>query len=150
MEAFFDNLTGLVAVVCSLGIPIIVVIMVFLRKMKRDRQLKEIRQLIIENHTDPETAKLLIDEPKKNKGPRKPGTVDLSTLRTACIMLGIGLGAFINWLCEHCGQNLGTIYFWLIIAFGIGVGMLASFIVEMQLAKKQNPQDQSEDLSKEQ
>ena len=144
MEAFFDNLTGLVAVVCSLGIPIIVVIMVFIRKMRRDKQLKEIRQLIIENHTDPETAKLLIDEPKKNKEPRKPGTVDLSTLRTACIMLGIGLGAFINWLCEHCGRDLGTIYFWLIIAFGIGVGMLASFIVEMQLAKKQNEEKNEE------
>ena len=146
MEALFDNLTGLVAVVCSLGIPIIVVIMVFIRKMKRDRQLKEIRQLIIENHVDPETAKLLVDEPKGKKEPRKPGSVDLSTLRSACILLGIGLGAFINWLCKVNGQELGTIYFWLIIAFGIGVGMLASFIVELQLAKKQNPKDQSEDL----
>ena len=137
MESLFDSLTGLVAVVCSLGIPIVVVIMVFLRKMKKDKQAKEIRQLIIENHTDAETAKLLVDEPKKEKEPRKPGSIDLSTLRTACIMLGIGLGAFINWACKSCGQELDTIYFWLIIAFGIGVGMLASFLVEMHLYKKQ-------------
>lgn len=142
MESFLQSLTGLVAVICSLGIPIIVVIMVFLRKMKKDQQAKEIRQLIIENHTDAETAKLLVDEPKKEKEPRKPGSIDLSTLRTACIMLGIGLGAFINWLCKSNGQELGTIYFWLIIAFGIGVGMLASFIVEMHLYKKQQHNDQ--------
>ena len=136
MESLFESLTGLVAVICSLGIPIIVVIMVFIRKMKRDKQLKEIRQLIIENHTDPETAKLLIDEPKKAKESRKPGSVDLGTLRSACILLGIGLGALINWVCKLCGQELGTIYFWLIIAFGIGVGMLCSFLVELKLAKQ--------------
>lgn len=142
MEPFLKDLTGLVAVICSLGIPVVVIIMVYLRKMKRDRQEKEIRQLIIENHTDPETAKLLIDEPKKAKEPRKPGSVDLGTLRTAAILLGIGLGAFINWLCEHFGQGLSNIYFWLIIAFGIGVGMLVSFLVELHLAKKHKPEDQ--------
>ena len=144
MESFWESLTGLVAVVCSLGIPIVVVIMVFLRKMKKDQQAREIRQLIIENHTDPETAKLLVDEPKKEKEPRKPGSIDLSTLRTACIMLGIGLGAFINWACQACGQKLDTIYFWLIIAFGIGVGMLASFLVEMHLYKKQQAEHAGE------
>lgn len=137
MESLLQSLTGLVAVVCSLGIPVVAIIMVSLRKMKKDKQDKEIRQLIIENNTDPETAKLLIDEPKKTKEPRKPGSVDLSTLRTACILLGIGLGALINWICKSCGQELSTIYFWLIIAFGIGVGMLCSFLVELHLANKQ-------------
>ena len=137
MESLFESLTGLVAVICSLGIPIIVILMVFIRKMKKDKQAKEIRQLIIENHTDPETAKLLVDEPKKEKEPRTPGSIDLSTLRSACILLGIGLGAFINWVIEGVGFNLGTIYFWLIIAFGIGVGMLVSFLVELHLNKKE-------------
>ena len=144
MESFWESLTGLVAVVCSLGIPIVVVIMVFLRKMKKDQQAKDIRQLIIENHTDSETAKLLVDEPKKEKEPRKPGSIDLSTLRTACILLGIGLGALINWVIEGVGFNLGTIYFWLIIAFGIGVGVLASFLVEMHLYKKQQAEHADE------
>ena len=71
------------------------------------------------------------------------GPVNLDTLRTACILLGIGLGALINWLAESF--NLGTIYFWLIIAFGIGVGLLVSFLVEMQLYKKygNKPADQT-------
>ena len=137
MDSFFDNLTGLVAVVCSLGIPIIVILMVFIRKMRRDRQLKEIRQLIIENHTDPETAKLLIDEPKpQKKEERKLGAVNLDSLRTACILLGLGLGALVNWALEPFGFGAKDINFWIILAFGIGIGMLASFLVEMKLYKK--------------
>ena len=135
MEGILALMTPLMAVILSLGIPIVVVIMVFLKKMKKDQQQKEIRQLIIENKTDPETAKLLIDEPKKAE-PRKPGTIDLGTLRTACILLGVGLGAAIDWLAHI---DTKCIYFWLIIAFGIGIGMLCSFLVEVEMAKKQKP-----------
>ena len=144
MEAFMDNLTGLVAVVCSLGIPIIVIIMVYIRKMKRDRQQKEVRQLIIENHTDAETAKLLIDEPKKVKEPRKLGAVNLDTLRTACILLGLGLGALVNWALEPFGFGAKDINFWIILAFGIGIGLLCSFLVEMRLFKKYGEKSSAE------
>ena len=143
MEGNLAVLIPLMAVILSLGIPIVVVIMVFLNRMKKDQQQKEIRQLIIENKTDPETAKLLIDEPKKAKEPRKPGTIDLGTLRTACMLLGVGLGAGINWLASIDSES---IYFWLIIAFGVGIGMLCSFLVELRLAKKQKP---TEDTPKE-
>ena len=143
MEGSLAVLIPLMAVILSLGIPIVVVIMVFLNRMKKDQQQKEIRQLIIENKTDPETAKLLIDEPKKAKEPRKPGTIDLGTLRTACMLLGVGLGAGIDWLA---GIDTESIYFWLIVAFGIGIGMLCSFLVELYLAKKQKP---AEDTPKE-
>jgi len=132
-SVFLDNLIPLVAVILSLGLPIVVVVMVFLKKMKKDQQQKELRQLIIENKTDPETAKLLIDEPKKAK---KPGTIDVGNLRFACILLGVGLGAGINWLA---GISTGSKYFWLIVAFGVGIGMLCSFLVELRIAKKQYP-----------
>ena len=136
MEESLAVMIPLMAVILSLGIPIVVVIMVFLKMMKKDQQQKEVRQLIIENKTDPETAKLLIDEPKKAKEPRKPGTIDLGTLRTACILLGVGLGAAIDWLADISTKS---IYFWLIIAFGIGIGMLCSFLIEVAMAKKQKP-----------
>ena len=121
------------AVILSLGIPIVVIIMVFLKKMKKNQLEKEIRQLIIENKTDPETAKLLIDEPKKAP---KPGTIDVGNLRFACMLLGVGLGAGIDWLAD---VSTKSIYFWLIVAFGVGIGMLCSFLVELRLAKKQHP-----------
>ena len=128
-----DNFLGLVAIIFIFGLPVIAVVMVFLKKMKKNQQEKEIRQLIIENKTDPETAKLLIDEPKKAQ---KPGTIDVGNLRFACMLLGVGLGTLINWLANIATKN---IYFWLIIAFGVGIGMLCSFLVELRLAKKQHP-----------
>ena len=107
-KSFVENLIPLTAVILSLGLPIVVVVMVFLQKMKKGQQQKEIRQLIIENKTDAETAKLLIDEPKKAK---KPGTIDLGNLRFACMLLGVGLGAGIDWLAD---VSTKSIYFWLI------------------------------------
>lgn len=138
MEGSLAVMIPLVAVILSLGLPMAAIIMVFIAKMKKDKQQKELRQLIIENKTDPETAKLLIDEPKKTK---RPGTIDLGTLRTACMLLGVGLGAGINWLA---GINTGSIYFWLIVAFGVGIGMLCSFLVELHLAKKQKPTEETQ------
>ena len=137
MEYIPDNFVGIVAIIFIFGLPIIAVVMAFIKKMKKNQQEKEIRQLIIENKTDPETAKLLIDEPKKAK---KPGTIDLGTLRTACMLLGVGLGAGIDWLA---GTSTGSIYFWLIVAFGVGIGMLCSFLVELRLAKKQHPTEEN-------
>ena len=55
------------------------------------------------------------------------------TERAACILLGLGLGALINWMCCIETKN---IYFWLIIASGIGIGLLCSFLIEMHLFKK--------------
>lgn len=135
MDPIFDfrEFIGLVAVILSLGVPMVAIVMVFVAKMRKNQHEKELRQLIIENKTDAETAKLLIGEPKKTP---KPGTIDLGTLRTACMLLGIGLGAGINWLA---GISTHNIYFWLIVAFGVGIGMLCSFLVELILAKKQHP-----------
>ncbi|MBO4690667.1 MAG: hypothetical protein J5621_07310 [Paludibacteraceae bacterium] len=132
---FFDSLVGLVAVILIFGLPVIAVVMGVIMKMNKEKQQRELRQMIIENKVDAETAKLLIDDPKK-KEPRKVGAINLDTLRTACIMLGIGLGALLNWILDRCVEHVDTIYFWLIIAFGIGIGLLAAFIVEIMLAKK--------------
>ena len=133
MEESLGVMIPLAGVILSLSIPIVAIIMVFVTVMNKKKHDKEVRQLIIENHTDAETAKLLIDEPKKAP---KPGTIDLGTLRTACMLLGVGLGAGINWLADISTKS---IYFWLIVAFGVGIGMLCSFLVELRLAKKQKP-----------
>ena len=69
MEALPVNYVGLVAVFLIFGLPVIAVVMVFWSSMHKNTKDKEIRQLIIENHIDSETAKLLIDEPKKAKKP---------------------------------------------------------------------------------
>ena len=138
MDYIPDNFVGLVAIILMLSLPIIAVVMSFRSSMHKNTKDKEIRQLIIENHTDAETAKLLIDEPKKQ--PRKMGPFNLDTLRAACVLLGIGLGACIDWLA---GTATMSIYFWLIIACGIGIGLLCSFLVEMRLYKKYGKKEES-------
>ena len=138
MEEFTHELVKMVAVILIFGMPVIAVVMVFLSSMHKKTKDKEVRQLIIENHTDPETTKLLIDEPKKQ--PRNMGPFNLDTLRAACVLLGIGLGACIDWLA---GTATKSIYFWLIIACGIGIGLLCSFLVEMRLYKKYGKKEES-------
>lgn len=138
MEESLAVMIPLAGVILSLAIPIVAIIMVFVSAMNKKKQDKEVRQLIIENHTDAETAKLLIDEPKKQ--PRKMGPFNLDNLRAACILLGIGLGACIDWLA---GVETMSIYFWLIIACGIGIGLLCSFLVEMRLYKKYGKKEES-------
>jgi F0F1-type ATP synthase assembly protein I len=135
MEGILGEMIPLVAVILSLGLPIVVVVMVLIAKMNKEKQQKELRQLIIENKTDPETAKLLIDEPKKQK--RELGPFNLENLRAACILLGLGFGALIDWI--SCIETK-SIYFWLIIASGIGIGLLCSFLIEMRLFKKYGKQ----------
>ena len=138
MEDILEVMIPLAGVILSLAIPIVAIIMVFVSAMNKKKHDKEVRQLIIENHTDAEIAKLLIDEPKKQ--PRKMGSFNLDTLRAACVLLGIGLGACIDWLA---GVETMSIYFWLIIAFGIGIGLLCSFLVEMRLYKKYGKKEES-------
>ncbi len=138
MVEFTHELVEMVAAILIFGLPVIAVVMAYWSSMHKKSKDKEIRQLIIENHTDAETAKLLIDEPKKQ--PRKMGQFNLENLRAACILLGIGLGACIDWLA---GVATMSIYFWLIIAFGIGIGLLCSFLVEMRLYKKYGKKEES-------
>ena len=83
MEGSLAVMIPLVGVILSLAIPIVAIIMVFVTAMHKKKQDKEVRQLIIENHTDAETAKLLIDEPKKQ--PRKMGPVNRYAPRCLCI-----------------------------------------------------------------
>ena len=128
------ELEGLFAIVLSLFIPIVAIVMVFITSIKKKNRDTELRLALIEKGADPETAKLLIEEQeeKHNK---------YSSLRWACVLIGMGLGALINALLGLAPKH--NIYFWLIIAAGMGIGLLISFIVEYKLTKKEQ-QEQSE------
>lgn len=118
---------GLVAVILSLSIPIVAIVMRVVQGIRKNENERRIREAIISNHTDPETAKLLIEQqtPKSNK---------FVALRWGCVLLGLGIGAGINALAGLDAKN--SIYFWLVLAAGCGVGFLASFFVEMKMQQK--------------
>lgn len=123
-----QHYTEIFAVVLSLALPIVAVVMVFVNEMKKKKHETEIRLALIQNGTDAETAKILIEQQKK-KGDNYSG------LRWGCILLGLGLGALCDALLGINPEH--NIFFWLIIASGMGVGLLISFVVEYKLTKKE-------------
>lgn len=120
------QIEGVIAVFMSLTIPLAAIVFACWTLVSKNNNDKEIRRLIIENNMDAERAKLLISETGKKN--RKYGS-----LRHGLILIGMGLGAL---ACFLTGVDYHDIYFWLILAVGIGIGMLVSFFVEMKLAEK--------------
>lgn len=122
------ELEGVLAIVLSLTIPIVAIIFGSIIAIRKKQSETELRKLLIENNTDLETAKALIEEKEKKSN-------KYSSLRWACILIGLGVGAFADFLL---GLNpVDGIYFWIVIAFGIGLGLLVSFFVELKLQKNE-------------
>lgn len=131
MNFDLKDLAGVLAITLSLGIPIIAIVASAIGKMKKNNNDREIRRLIIENKTDLETAKYLVEEPEKKK---QQGSNPYPALRWGCILIGLGIGAILNCIFELDGKK--DIYFWILLAFGCGLGLLASFIIEFKLQKR--------------
>jgi len=128
----FDNLEGLLAITLSLAVPIVAVVMVFISEIKKKRRDTEVRLALIQAGTDAETAKILIEEqPKKNN--------KYSSLRWGCVLIGLGLGTLCDFLLNISPKH--NIYFWLIIAAGMGVGLLTSFVIEYKLTQKERQEN---------
>lgn len=125
-----EVLIPIFAVVLSLSIPIVAIVMVFITSIKKKNRDTELRLALIQQGTDAETAKLLIKEQAEKHD-------KYSSLRWACILIGMGLGALVDALLGLAPKH--DIYFWLIIAAGMGIGLLTSFIVEYKLTKKAQP-----------
>lgn len=117
------------AIILTLGIPIVAIIGGFISSIRKNQNETELRRLIIENQTDLETAKALIAEPDKKSS-------NFGTLRGACALIGLGFGAIASILLGLPLNGSKGIYFWILLAFGVGLGLLVSFLVEMKLQKK--------------
>ena len=128
MNMHGHDIAGILAVTLSLLVPIVAILMVFITDIKKKRRDTEIRLAIIQAGTDAETARILIEQqPKKND--------KYNGLRWGCILVGVGLGALCDALLDISPKH--NIYYWLIIAAGMGSGLLVSFVIEYKLAKKE-------------
>ena len=117
------NHPDFLAVLLVLGLPITAVILYYASVIHKHKKDNELRRLIIEKSIDTETA-------KKNED---TGVYNFKTLRRASVFLFAGLGAIIIKLTE---LDTDRVYFWLLISFFIGIGLLASFITEALLKRK--------------
>jgi len=127
----YGLLVPLFGIVFSLGIPVVAIISAVIMKVKKSNNDREIRRLIVENHTDLDTAKYLVEESEK-----KQGSNPYPALRWGCVLIGVGLGALLDFLLHITPRGDNMIYFWVLIAFGCGLGLLCSFLVEYRLQRR--------------
>lgn len=125
-----EALVPILGVTLSLGFPLLVIIGIIVSKVKKSNNNREIRRLIIENHTDLETAKHLIEEPERTEG-----TNPYPALRWGCVLIGLGIGALAAYLLSLQPEGEQKIYFWVMLAFGCGLGLLCSFVIEYKLQR---------------
>ena len=116
----------------SLSIPMVLIFHVAKMYIKAKNLDKEVRQLIIENNVDYDRAKLLIEKPQRKN------QKTFAMLRIGCFFIGAGLGALLNYLL---GLSAESLYFYLVLAFGCGLGMMAEFIFEWKLQKKEEEKE---------
>ncbi len=126
------NHPDFLAVLLVLGLPITAVILYYASVIHKHKKDNELRRLIIEKNIDVETAKILVGG-KEHKKNEDTGVYNFKTLRRASVFLFAGLGAIIIKLTE---LDTDRVYFWLLISFFIGIGLLASFITEALLKRK--------------
>ncbi len=130
------NHPDFLAILLVLGLPITAVILYYASVIHKNRKDNELKKLIIEKNIDAETARLLIGPPEKNEGDKSK--YDFKTLRRASILLGAGVGALV---CKIISISTGGVYFWLMVAFCIGLGLLSAFITEAFLNRESASSD---------
>lgn len=120
------NLIGLVSAVLGILCGIIGIISGTVSSIKKHNYEMRIRESIIENHIEPETAKILITpETPKAKSP-------YTILRWGLALLGIGIGYLFSWLL-NLDKDFAILVF---MAAGCGLGLLTSFFVSYRLEQK--------------
>lgn len=120
------ELVGLVTAVMGILCGIIGIISGTISSIKKRNYEMRIRESIIENHVDAETAKVLVTpESQKKNDP-------YATLRWGLALLGIGAGYLVAWYL-----NLNKDFGWLVLmAAGCGVGLLVSFFVSLRMEQR--------------
>lgn len=125
---------GAISAVMGILCGIIAIVGGTIATIKKQANEREIRERIIAEKLDPETAKLLITP---DEGAKKD---PYSTLKGGCVLSGLLVGYLVS-LAFQVPE--GVIGFWIILAAGVGLGLLVSFFVKSHLEKKHSA-DQSE------
>ncbi len=137
-----DDLSGLFAVVLSLGIPITVMSWYYYSKIKEKNADVDLRKALIENKIDAETAKVIIAE----KSPERKKEKKFANLTWGLSLVGMALGVLIPLLCGLDLQNVNSEFeFAACIVLGMGLGLLAAFLIIWNLRKKEKEQKEEEE-----
>ncbi len=132
-----NDLSGFFAVILSLGIPITVMSWYYYSKIKEKNADVDLRKALIENKIDAETAKVIIAE----KSPEKKKEKKFANLTWGLTFVGMALGVLIPLLCGLDLENVNSGFeFAACIVLGMGLGLLAAFLIIWKLRKKEEEQ----------
>ncbi len=132
------DLEATLAIILSLGIPIIAIVMTFIAVIRKHSDQTRLRLSLVEHATDPESARLLLAEQAA------PVSSKYRLLRYGCATTGLGLGAL---AASLMGINIKEQGFLIAIILGLGLGMLAGFVAEYLLTRKHPESATDESLS---
>ena len=139
-----EELSGLFAVILSLGIPITVMSWFYYSKIKEKNADVDLRKALIENNVDAETAKVIIAE----KSPERKKDKKFANLTWGLSFVGMALGVLIPQLCG-LDIDLKKEAFVACIVLGMGLGLLASFLIIWKLRKSEKEEVQKEEKTSE-
>ncbi|GEM_PF-683372 len=136
-----EDLQGMFAIILSLGIPIAVMSWYYYSKIKEKNADVDLRKALIENKIDAETAKVIIAE----KSPERRKEKKFANLTWGLAFVGMALGVLIPLLCGLDLENENSGFeFAACIVLGMGLGLLASFLIIWKLRKKEEEQTEEE------
>ena len=136
-----NDLSGFFAVILSLGIPITVMSWYYYSKIKEKNADVDLRKALIENKIDAETAKVIIAE----KSPERKKEKKFANLTCGLSFVGMALGVLIPLLCGLDLEDVNSGFeFAACIVLGMGLGLLASFLIIWKLRKKEEEQTEEE------
>ena len=126
---------SVLVVLIAMLVPIAGIVGSFIGGIKDKENERAIRQSIIENHVDAETAKLLISPRKKKSGRNYSG------LYWGFILIFAGIGYL---LVGSFGSEEGGPALFFIPGIGVGIGLLIAFVIHRRLEKKEKAKAQEE------
>lgn len=131
-----EDIVGLFAVVLSLAIPIVVMTFWGIIRLNSTRNAARIREQLIQNGADAEMVHAILegmgDETKPKK--RTRSGAPWGVLTWGCVLLGGGIGVVVyEAVSSLTGFDRDTMY--ICGALGVGLGLLAAFIIRWKLDK---------------
>lgn len=124
---------GFTSSVLGISCGIIAIVAGAITAYKRNKNSTAIRQAIIENHVDAETAKLLLAQDAPKAG--NPYTA----LFWALALIGFGVGYLFNAVTHLVAED--SFGLWIIMAAFTGIGLLVAFFIKLNLDQRKSLKD---------
>ena len=115
--------------VCGILAGIVSIIGWIITDVNEKKNERMIRDSIVQNKTDPETAKIILAGSEKKAKKENPYVM----LQAGLTLLGLALGYFLTVLLGIKQSNFG---FWIMLIAGMGVGMILTFCIKLKLEEK--------------